>query len=40
MDLSTLTDDELLRAEKQAKSEIAALTNKQMAMKILNKLGH
>lgn len=40
MDLSALTNEELLMAEKVAMSEIAALNNKQMAIKILNKLGH
>lgn len=35
VDLTTLTDEELLREEKKARSEISALNNKQMAMKIL-----
>ena len=39
MEISALTDEELLREEKKVRSEISALNNKQMAMKILNTLG-
>jgi hypothetical protein len=35
VDFTILTDEELLREEKKATSDIAALHNKQMAVKIL-----